>query len=91
MIQLTIIKITGYGPWTLTLGSDREHKLQMLQSSLYKEIQKLFSEKNCLVFANRFDELFVITNGLSLNDHMEIQKKLKESFEIGRASCRERV
>jgi len=82
MIQLTIIKITGYGSWTLTLGSDREHKLQMLQSSLYKEIQKLFSEKNCLVFANRFDELFVITNGLSLNDHMEIQKKLKESFEL---------
>jgi GTP cyclohydrolase IIa len=82
MIQLTIIKITGYGPWTLTLGSDREHKLQMLQSSLYKEIQKLFSEKNCLVFANRFDELFVITNGLSLEDHVEIQKKLKESFEL---------
>lgn len=82
MIQLTIIKITGYGPWTLTLGSDREHKLQMLQSSLYEETQKLFSEKNCLVFANRFDELFVITNGLSLNDHMEIQKKLKDSFEL---------
>lgn len=82
MIQLTIIKIRGYGPWTLTLGSDREHKLQMLQSSLYKEAQKLFSEKNCLVFANRFDELFVITNGISLNDHMEIQKKLKNSFEL---------
>ena len=26
MIQITIIKITGYGPWTLTLGSDREHE-----------------------------------------------------------------
>ena len=82
MIQLTIIKITGYGPWTLTLGSDREHKLQMLQSSLYEKIQKLFSEKNCLVFANRFDELFAITNGLTLNDHIEIQKKLKELFDL---------
>ncbi|HSB56806.1 MAG TPA: GTP cyclohydrolase IIa [Nitrosopumilaceae archaeon] len=82
MIQLTIIKITGYGPWTLTLGSDREHKLQMLQSSLYGETQKLFSEKNCLVFSNRFDELFAITNGLSLNDHIEIKKKLKKSFEL---------
>lgn len=82
MIQLTIIKITGYGPWTLTLGSDREHKLQMLQSSLYKEIQNLFSEKNGLVFSNRFDELFAITNGLSLNDHVEIQKKLAESFDL---------
>lgn len=82
MIQLTIIKITGYGPWTLTLGSDREHKLQMLQSSIYNEIQNLFSQKNCLVFSNRFDELFAITSGLSLNDHIEIQKKLAKSFDI---------
>ena len=82
MIQLTIIKITGYGPWTLTLGSDREHKLQMLQSSIYNEIQNLFSEKNCLVFSNRFDELFAVTSGLSLNDHIEIQKKLSKSFDL---------
>jgi GTP cyclohydrolase IIa len=82
MIQLTIIKITGYGPWTLTLGSDREHKLQMLQSSIYNEIQNLFSEKDCLVFSNRFDELFAVTNGLSLDDHIEIQKKLAKSFDL---------
>lgn len=78
MIQLTIIKITEYGPWTLTLGSDREHELQMLQAHLYGQIQKLFSEKNCLVFSNRFDEFFVISNGLSLADHIEIQKKLSQ-------------
>ena len=82
MVQLTIIKINDYGPWTLTLGSDREHELQMLQASLYKEIQKLFSEKNCLAFLNRSDEIFVITNGLSLEDHISIQKKLEESFEL---------
>ncbi|HEV2192363.1 MAG TPA: GTP cyclohydrolase IIa, partial [Nitrosopumilaceae archaeon] len=82
MIQLTIIKITGYGPWTLTLGSDREHKLQMLQASIYNEIQNLFSEKNCLVFSNRFDEFFAVTNGLSLEDHIEIQKKLAKSFDL---------
>ena len=33
MIQICIAKITGYGPWTLTLGSDREHVLQMLQAT----------------------------------------------------------
>ena len=80
MIQLSILKITGYGPWTLTLGSDREHELQMLQASLYKEIQKLFSEKDCLVFLNRSDEFFVITNGISLDEHVEIQKKLEKSY-----------
>ena len=45
MIQLSILKITEYGPWTLTLGSDREHELQMLQASLYKKVQELFSAK----------------------------------------------
>jgi len=82
MIQLSILKIIEYGPWTLTLGSDREHALQMLQATLYKEVQKLFSEKNCLVFLNRADEFFVVSNGLTLEDHIEIQKNLQESFDV---------
>ncbi len=82
MIQLSILKISGYGPWTLTLGSDREHELQMLQASLYKEVQKLFSEKNCLVFLNRADEFFVVSNGLELDDHIQIQESLKKLFDV---------
>jgi len=82
MIQLSILKIIGYGPWTLTLGSDREHELQILQANLYGELQKFFSEKNCLVFLNRADEFFVVSNGLNLNDHIEIQKKIKEKFDL---------
>ena len=82
MIQITIIKINGYGPWTLTLGSDREHELQILQASLYKKIQQLFSEKNCLVFLNRADEFFVVSNNLGLDEHLEIQETLEKSFDI---------
>lgn len=82
MIQLTIIKINDYGPWTLTLGSDREHHLQILQASLYKQVQQLFSEKNCLAFLNRSDELFVVTNQLTLDDHIIIQKKLAKEFDL---------
>jgi len=82
MIQLSILKITEYGPWTLTLGSDREHELQILQASLYKEVQKLFSEKNCIVFLNRADEFFVVSNGLELEDHIQIQKILKKLFDV---------
>jgi len=76
------MKITGYGPWTLTLGSDREHEIQMLQSSLYIQIQKLFSQKNGLVFLNRADEFIAITNGITLDDHIQIQKKLEASFDL---------
>lgn len=82
MIQLSILKITEYGPWTLTLGSDREHELQMLQASLYKEVQKLFSEKNCIVFLNRSDEFFVVSSGLDLEDHIKIQEELEKLFEV---------
>jgi len=82
MIQLSILKIAEYGPWTLTLGSDREHELQILQASLYKEVQKLFSEKNCIVFLNRADEFFVVSNGLELEDHIQIQKTLGKLFDI---------
>ncbi|HSG83400.1 MAG: GTP cyclohydrolase IIa [Nitrosopumilus sp.] len=82
MIQLSILKITEYGPWTLTLGSDREHELQMLQASLYKEVQKLFSEKNCIVFLNRSDEFFVVSSGLDLEDHIKIQETLEKLFEV---------
>lgn len=72
----------GYGPWTLTLGSDREHELQILQASLYKELQKLFSEKNSIVFLNRADEFFVVSNGISLQDHLDIMDEIHELFEI---------
>ena len=80
MLQLTIMKIIGYGPWTLTLGSDREHELQMLQASLYQKVQELFSKKNGLVFPNRSDEFFAVTNQISLDDHIEIQKELESKF-----------
>ena len=76
------MKINGYGPWTLTLGSDREHELQILQASLYQRVQELFSKKNGLVFPNRSDEFFAVTNKISLDEHVEIQKELESKFEI---------
>jgi GTP cyclohydrolase IIa len=80
MIQLTIIRIEGYGPWTVTLGSDREAQLQMLQARIYHDVQSLFSERNGIVYFNRFDEYFAVTNGLEVSGHVEIQRKLASSF-----------
>lgn len=80
MIQITLVKIEGYGKWTLTLGSDREWYLQMLQSKIYYELQKHFSKKNGLVFSNRFDEFFVISNQISINDQQLILEKIMYKF-----------
>src|SRR3546814_588993 len=100
-IQITIIKIEGYGPWTLKLGSDREAQLQIFQANLYSDLQKLFSKKDAIVYFNRFDELIAISNGLSLEDHLSIEREITDMSKdlnismsigkIGRASCRERV
>jgi GTP cyclohydrolase IIa len=81
MIQLTIIRIEGYGQWTVTLGSDREAQLQMLQARIYHDVQQLFSERDCIVFFNRFDEYFAITNGLSADDHRDIQHELTKLYD----------
>jgi GTP cyclohydrolase IIa len=80
MIQLTIIRIEGYGPWTLTLGHDREAQLQMLQAKIYHDVQRLFHEKDCIVFFNRFDEYFAITNGLPVQEHAKIQRELGKQY-----------
>jgi GTP cyclohydrolase IIa len=81
MIQLTIIRIEGYGPWTLTLGSDREAQLQMLQARIYHDVQRLFSERDGIVFFNRFDEYFAITNGIDVDDHLRIQNELARLYD----------
>lgn len=70
----------NYGPWTHTLGDDREHKVQIYQTSLYETIQNMFSIHGGLVFANRFDEFFVISDGISYSTHLEMKTKLQELF-----------
>jgi len=79
---VTLIQLDNYGPWTCTLGSDREHKLQMLQSDLYSALLARFSELQGLAFFNRFDEMLAVTNGMTLEDHKRIQRALEERFPV---------
>lgn len=79
-MHLTIIRIDRYGPWTLTLGSDRESALQMLQARIYFDLQRLFSEKHCIVYPNRFDEYFAITDGLRISELVDIQRELTKLY-----------
>lgn len=78
--QVCIITIAGYGPWTLELGSDREHRLQSLQASLYGQLQDAFSARGGLVFQNRADEFFVLTNGMGLDDHVQTLDLVRSKF-----------
>jgi len=79
---VTLIQLDNYGPWTCTLGNDREHKLQMLQSDLYSALLARFSELQGLVFFNRFDEMLAVTNGMTFENHKKIQQALEERFPV---------
>ena len=40
MIQITLIQIDNYGPWTVTPGPRAEPDLQTLQSRLYGDLER---------------------------------------------------
>jgi GTP cyclohydrolase IIa len=79
--QTTVIKLEGYGPWTLSLGSDREYSLQILQAKIYADLQESFSCKNGLVFSNRFDEFIAITNQIDVGEHGIINDDLSKKYD----------
>ncbi|WP_367834345.1 GTP cyclohydrolase IIa [Vulcanisaeta sp. JCM 16159] len=43
MVQVTIIRLIGYREWTESLGPDREHIIQRVQSQLHNELINVFS------------------------------------------------
>ena len=45
MIQLTLIQLDNYGRFTELLGADRESDLQILQSELYADLQRMFAQR----------------------------------------------
>jgi len=82
MIQMTLIQIDNYGPWTVTPNPRNESDLQILQSELYADIQRQFSMKKGLVFFTRFDNMLAITNGINEEDHRRIQRSIRNRYPI---------
>ena len=54
MIQMTLIQIDNYGPWTVTPRPRNESDLQILQAELYADLERQFANKKGLVFFTRF-------------------------------------
>ena len=82
MIQMTLIQIDNYGPWTVTPRPRTESDLQILQAELFADVQRLIAAKKGLVFLTRFDNLLAVTNGLNEEDHMRIQRSIRNRYPI---------
>jgi GTP cyclohydrolase IIa len=81
-IQLTLVQIDNYGPWTVTPEPRREAELQTLQAELFAELERQFASRQGLAFQTRFDNMLAITNGISLDEHGAIQKAVNQKFPV---------
>ena len=81
-VQVTLIQLDNYGPWTGKLGNDREHRLQILQASLYSAIEESFADRGGLAFFNRFDEMLAISNGITEAQHQEVQHNVQRKSPV---------
>jgi len=82
MIQLTLIQLDNYGPWTVTPSPKREADLQILQSNIYSDLQKLFSLHKAIVFPFRYDNLIAVTNGVGKGEHERILKTINTRYPV---------
>jgi GTP cyclohydrolase IIa len=81
-LQLTLIQIDNYGPWTVTPSPKRESELQCLQADLYSALQREFGGRKGLVFQMRSDNMLAISNGISLEEHREIMERINSNFPV---------
>ncbi|MGQ9721371.1 MAG: GTP cyclohydrolase IIa [Candidatus Jordarchaeum sp.] len=82
MIQLTLIQLDNYGPWTELLGEDRESDLQIMQADIYADLQRMFALRRGLVFFNRFDNMIAVSNGVSVKDHEMILRSVGRRYPV---------
>ncbi|MDR3063765.1 MAG: GTP cyclohydrolase IIa [Methanobrevibacter sp.] len=82
MIQMTLIQIDNYGPWTVTPRPRTESDLQILQAELFADVQRQFATKKGLVFFTRFDNMLAVTNGINKEDHFRIQRSIMNRYPI---------
>ena len=81
-IQLTLVQIDNYGPWTVTPRPKPEAELQILQARLFADLEQEFASRGGLLFQTRADNMLAISNGLDLNAHREIQRRIHENYPV---------
>lgn len=81
-IQVSIAQLDNYGPWTVSPEPKPEAQLQMLQTRLFADLEEEFSKRSGLAFLTRFDNTLAISNGVSLKEHRDIQRRIREDYPV---------
>lgn len=79
-IQLTLIQIDNYGPWTVTPEPRREADLQTVQAVLFADVERAFAAHGGLVFQTRSDNMLAVSNGIGMRVHRMIQNSINDRY-----------
>lgn len=82
MVQVTVLQIDNYGPWTVTPTPRPEPDLQALQARLYADLCQQFGLLGGYVFYARFDNLIAFTEGISMREHERVQQSIDNLYPI---------
>ncbi len=81
-IQLSLLQLDNYGPWTVTPSPRRETDLQSLQANLYAEFAEFVGRDDGYAFFDRFDNVIGVTNGIDRAAHERFQEQIRNRYPI---------
>lgn len=81
-LQVTVIQLDNYGPWTVTPSPRPEPDLQVLQSRMHADLAERFGHYGGYVFPTRYDNLIAVTNGCSMDEHARIQRAMGNTYPV---------
>ena len=81
-VQLSLVQLDNYGPWTVTPSPRRETDLQSLQSRLYADFADFVGREDGYAFFDRFDNIIGVTNGIDGLAHEQFQEHVRGQYQI---------
>ena len=81
-IQLSLVQLDNYGPWTVTPSPRRETDLQSLQARLFADFSDFVGREDGYAFYDRFDNLIGVTNGIDGPTHERFQELVRNRYPI---------
>lgn len=81
-VQVALVQIDEYGPWTVTPTPRREMDLQSLQASLFAEFAAFVGEYDGYAFYSRFDNMYAVVNEAEPADFERFQRRVRNRFPV---------
>ncbi|WP_276272905.1 GTP cyclohydrolase IIa [Haloarcula litorea] len=82
VVQLALVQLDDYGPWTVTPEPRPEPALQALQARLYADLADFVGSRDGYVFPGRYDNLVAVTNRLAPADHERFQRLVANRYPV---------